>query len=511
MAKRALISVSDKSGLIPFARALVELGFEIVSTGGTKTALEAAGVAVTPVAEVTDFPELLDGRVKTLHPMIHGGLLADLRNPGHAEAIKAQGIQPIDLVVVNLYPFKETVAHPSVAYETAIENIDIGGPAMLRSAAKNHARVTVVCDPADYDAVLREWRENGEPSYELRQKLAAKAFRHTAAYDAVIADYLTKQTGERFPETLTLTFERKQALRYGENPHQEAAFYKELFADDRSIAAAVQLHGKALSYNNIRDADAALQIVREFDRPAVAAVKHMNPCGIGIGETIEEAYAKAYEADPVSIFGGIIAVNRPIDAATAAEMAKLFLEIIIAPAFTPEALAILTKKKNIRLLTVNMAEADKDDRVLTSVSGGLLIQDADRLGLDDARLSYPTKRRPTAEEMRSLALAWKAVKHVKSNAIVLVKGGRTVGVGAGQMNRVGAARIAIQQAGAEAKGAVMASDAFFPMPDTVEEAAKAGVTAIIQPGGSIRDQDAIDKAEEYGIAMVFTGIRHFKH
>jgi phosphoribosylaminoimidazolecarboxamide formyltransferase/IMP cyclohydrolase len=511
MAKRALISVSDKSGLIPFARALVELGFEIVSTGGTKTALEAAGVAVTPVAEVTGFPELLDGRVKTLHPMIHGGLLADLRNPGHAEAIKAQGIQPIDLVVVNLYPFKETVAHPSVAYETAIENIDIGGPAMLRSAAKNHARVTVVCDPADYDAVLREWRENGEPSYELRQKLAAKAFRHTAAYDAVIADYLTKQTGERFPETLTLTFERKQALRYGENPHQEAAFYKELFADDRSIAAAVQLHGKALSYNNIRDADAALQIVREFDRPAVAAVKHMNPCGIGIGETIEEAYAKAYEADPVSIFGGIIAANRPIDAATAAEMAKLFLEIIIAPAFTPEALAILTKKKNIRLLTVNMAEADKDDRVLTSVSGGLLIQDADRLGLDDARLSYPTKRRPTAEEMRSLALAWKAVKHVKSNAIVLVKGGRTVGVGAGQMNRVGAARIAIQQAGAEAKGAVMASDAFFPMPDTVEEAAKAGVTAIIQPGGSIRDQDVIDKAEEYGIAMVFTGIRHFKH
>lgn len=511
MAKRALISVSDKSGLIPFARALVELGFEIVSTGGTKTALEAAGVAVTPVAEVTGFPELLDGRVKTLHPMIHGGLLADLRNPGHAEAIKAQGIQPIDLVVVNLYPFKETVAHPSVEYETAIENIDIGGPAMLRSAAKNHARVTVVCDPADYDAVLREWRENGEPSYELRQKLAAKAFRHTAAYDAVIADYLTKQTGERFPETLTLTFERKQALRYGENPHQEAAFYKELFADDRSIAAAVQLHGKALSYNNIRDADAALHIVREFDRPAVAAVKHMNPCGIGIGETIEEAYAKAYEADPVSIFGGIIAVNRPIDAATAAEMAKLFLEIIIAPAFTPEALAILTKKKNIRLLTVNMAEADKDDRVLTSVSGGLLIQDADRLGLDDARLSYPTKRRPTAEEMRSLALAWKAVKHVKSNAIVLVKGDRTVGVGAGQMNRVGAARIAIQQAGAEAKGAVMASDAFFPMPDTVEEAAKAGVTAIIQPGGSIRDQDAIDKAEEYGIAMVFTGIRHFKH
>lgn len=511
MAKRALISVSDKSGLIPFARALVELGFEIVSTGGTKTALEAAGVAVTPVAEVTGFPELLDGRVKTLHPMIHGGLLADLRNPGHAEAIKAQGIQPIDLVVVNLYPFKETVAHPSVEYETAIENIDIGGPAMLRSAAKNHARVTVVCDPADYDAVLREWRENGEPSYELRQKLAAKAFRHTAAYDAVIADYLTKQTGERFPETLTLTFERKQALRYGENPHQEAAFYKELFADDRSIAAAVQLHGKALSYNNIRDADAALHIVREFDRPAVAAVKHMNPCGIGIGETIEEAYAKAYEADPVSIFGGIIAANRPIDAATAAEMAKLFLEIIIAPAFTPEALAILTKKKNIRLLTVNMAEADKDDRVLTSVSGGLLIQDADRLGLDDARLSYPTKRRPTAEEMRSLALAWKAVKHVKSNAIVLVKGGRTVGVGAGQMNRVGAARIAIQQAGAEAKGAVMASDAFFPMPDTVEEAAKAGVTAIIQPGGSIRDQDAIDKAEEYGIAMVFTGIRHFKH
>ncbi|MFC4618982.1 bifunctional phosphoribosylaminoimidazolecarboxamide formyltransferase/IMP cyclohydrolase [Camelliibacillus cellulosilyticus] len=511
MVKRALISLSDKNGLIPFAKALIDLGFELVSTGGTKRAIEDAGLAVTAVSDITGFPEILDGRVKTLHPLIHGGLLANLSDMSHVEQIEARGIQPINLVAINLYPFKETIANPEVIYETAIENIDIGGPSMLRSAAKNHAHVTVVCDPDDYARVLQELKENGQTSFKLRQKLAAKVFRHTAAYDALIADYLTKQAGEQYPEKLTITFDKKQALRYGENPHQEAAFYEDVFASRRTIAAAKQLHGKALSYNNIRDTDAALTIVKEFDGPAVVAVKHINPCGIGIGETIESAYLKAYEADPISIFGGIIAANRPIDVKTANHLKQLFLEVVIAPSFDDEAFELLAKKKNIRLLTVDMGKELAPDQWLTSVSGGLLVQNADHLGLEDAELSYPTKRRPTAEEMRALELAWKAVKHVKSNAIVLAKDDRTVGIGAGQMNRVGSAKIAIEQAGEEAKGAVMGSDAFFPMPDTVEEAAKAGITAIIQPGGSIRDQESIDKANEYGIAMVFTGIRHFKH
>ncbi|WP_026678339.1 bifunctional phosphoribosylaminoimidazolecarboxamide formyltransferase/IMP cyclohydrolase [Fictibacillus gelatini] len=509
--KRALVSVSNKEGLVPFVKALVEEGVEVISTGGTKKALEEVGVPVIGISEVTGFPEIMDGRVKTLHPMIHGGLLAVRDNEEHAAQLKAHDITPIDLVVVNLYPFKETIAQENVAFADAIENIDIGGPSMLRSAAKNHAYVTVVVDPKDYELVLNEVKEHGKVHDETRRKLAAKTFRHTAAYDALIAEYLTNIVEEENPESLTVTFERKQALRYGENPHQKANFYVKPLGTKTSIANAEQLHGKELSYNNINDADSALNIVREFKEPAVVAVKHMNPCGVGVGNTVEEAFTKAFEADPVSIFGGIIASNREIDEATAVKLNEIFLEIIIAPSFSEEALAILTKKKNIRLLTVEFTEEQKIERRLTSIRGGLLVQDEDAFGLDDATISIPTKREPTEKEWEDLRLAWKVVKHVKSNAIVLAKDNMTIGIGAGQMNRVGAAKIAIEQAGDLAKGSALGSDAFFPMNDTVEAAAKAGVTAIIQPGGSIRDEDSIKKADEYGIAMVFTGVRHFKH
>lgn len=509
--KRALISVSDKTGIIEFAKQLVELGVEIVSTGGTKKAIYEAGVPVTGISEVTGFPEILDGRVKTLHPKIHGGLLAMRESADHLEQLKAHKIQPIDLVVVNLYPFQQTIAREDVTFADAIENIDIGGPSMLRAAAKNHQHVTVVVDPTDYDTVLSEMKRDGTTQLETRSKLAAKVFRHTAAYDAVIAEYLTSEVKEESPESFTVTFEKKQDLRYGENPHQKATFYKKPLGSISSIANASQLNGKELSYNNINDADAALAIVKEFSKPAVVAIKHMNPCGVGVGETIEVAYDKAYEADPVSIFGGIIAANREIDAATAMKMKEIFLEIIIAPSFSQEALDILTTKKNLRLLTLPIYAEKMAEKRLTSIHGGLLVQEEDLFGLDDATVTIPTKRQPSEKEWADLELAWKVVKHVKSNAIVLVKEDMTVGVGAGQMNRVGSAKIAIAQAGEKAVGSVMGSDAFFPMNDTVEEAGKAGVTAIIQPGGSVRDEDSIKKADELGIAMVFTGIRHFKH
>jgi phosphoribosylaminoimidazolecarboxamide formyltransferase / IMP cyclohydrolase len=509
--KRALLSVSNKEGIVPLAKQLVELGVEIISTGGTKKALEEAGIPVIGISEVTGFPEILDGRVKTLHPAIHGGLLAIRDNERHQAELHEHHITPIDLVVVNLYPFQQTIAKSDVTFAEAIENIDIGGPTLLRAAAKNHSYVTVVVDPADYDMVIQELKEHGDISAETKRKLAAKVFRHTAAYDALIAEYLTNKTGEEYPETLTVTFEKKQALRYGENPHQTAAFYKKPLGSSFSIAQATQLHGKALSYNNINDANAALQLVKEFTEPVAVAVKHMNPCGVGTGATIYEAFLKAYEADPVSIFGGIIALNREVDKATAEKMHEIFLEIVIAPSFSDEALAILTQKKNIRLLTVDFAAPKTKEKMLVSVQGGLLVQEADTHTLEDAELKVVTKREPTEEEWKQLQFAWKVVKHVKSNAIVLVKDGMTIGVGAGQMNRVGAAKIAIEQAGEKTNGAVLASDAFFPMDDTVEAAAKAGITAIIQPGGSIRDADSIRKADEYGIAMVFTGIRHFKH
>ncbi|GER74198.1 bifunctional phosphoribosylaminoimidazolecarboxamide formyltransferase/IMP cyclohydrolase [Weizmannia acidilactici] len=508
--KRALISVSDKTGVVEFAKNLSGLGFEILSTGGTKKALEEAGVPVTGVEKVTGFPEILEGRVKTLHPNIHGGLLAK-RIPEHEKQIREHGIKPIDLVCVNLYPFQQTIAKPDVTEEEAIENIDIGGPSMLRAAAKNFEYVTVVVDAADYSKVIDEIKEYGDVAKETKKALAAKVFRHTAAYDAYIANYMTERVGEENPERVTFTYELKQTLRYGENPHQKASFYINPLGSEFSIAHAKQLHGKELSYNNIRDADAALQIVKDFKEPAAVAVKHMNPCGIGIGETALEAYKKAYEADPKSIFGGIVAFNRPVDVETAKLLHDIFLEIVIAPSFDDEAFGILASKKNIRLLTVPFSDVRKPEEIITSVEGGLLIQDQDTYTLDEAQVKTVTKRVPTEQEWKALKLAWKVVKHVKSNAIVVTDTEKTLGVGAGQMNRVGSAEIALAQAGEKAKGSVMASDAFFPMDDTVEAAAKAGITAIIQPGGSIRDADSIKKADEYGIAMVFTGIRHFKH
>ncbi|MCO7124566.1 bifunctional phosphoribosylaminoimidazolecarboxamide formyltransferase/IMP cyclohydrolase [Sporolactobacillus shoreicorticis] len=513
MAKRALVSVSDKTGLIDFVKKLVDAGIEIISTGGTKKAIENAGIPVMSISEITDFPEILDGRVKTLHPAVHGGLLAVRDKKEHMDAIKELGIQPIDFVVVNLYPFKETISKPDAVYDDAVENIDIGGPSMLRSAGKNHRSVTVVCDPADYDLVAGSLDANADVPFELKQKLAAKVFRHTAAYDALIADYFTKQVGEEFPEKLTLTYEKKQPLRYGENPHQKAAFYNDPIEDESTIAAAKQLHGKELSYNNIRDADAALGIVKEFKQPAAVAVKHMNPCGIGIGESVNEAYDKAYEADPMSIFGGIVALNREVNAELAKKLHSIFLEIIIAPSYSEDALAILEKKKNIRLLQVSMSDEPQNFAQYTSVRGGMLVQDLDTKGYADIEenLKIATNRKPTEAEMESLKFAWTIVKHVKSNAIALVNDGLMVGMGGGQTNRVGAAKIALEEAGEKTKGAVLSSDAYFPMSDTVEEAAKAGITAIIQPGGSIRDQESIDMANKYNIAMVFTGMRHFKH
>ncbi|WP_458110125.1 bifunctional phosphoribosylaminoimidazolecarboxamide formyltransferase/IMP cyclohydrolase [Bacillus zhangzhouensis] len=509
--KRALISVSDKTNLVPFVKALTELGVEVISTGGTHKLLQENGIDVIGISEVTGFPEIMDGRLKTLHPNIHGGLLAVRENDEHMAQIEKHGIQPIDLVVVNLYPFKETISKDDVTYEEAIENIDIGGPGMLRAASKNHQDVTVIVDPRDYDSVVQQIKEGGV-SLEKKRQLAAKVFRHTAAYDALIADYLTNHVGETEPEQFTVTFEKKQSLRYGENPHQAATFYENALPSKGSLATATQLHGKELSYNNIKDADAALQIVREFTEPAAVAVKHMNPCGVGTGETIAEAFDRAFKADETSIFGGIVALNREVDKQTAEVLHTIFLEIVIAPSFSQEALEVLTAKKNLRLLTLDVeADLEKKEKQLTSVHGGLLVQDIDTYGLDEATISIPTKREPTEDEWKDLKLAWKVVKHVKSNAIVLAKDQMTAGIGAGQMNRVGSANIAIEQAGEKAKGSALGSDAFFPMGDTVEAAAKAGVTAIIQPGGSIRDEESIQKADEYGIAMVFTGVRHFKH
>ncbi|WP_156291012.1 bifunctional phosphoribosylaminoimidazolecarboxamide formyltransferase/IMP cyclohydrolase [Oceanobacillus salinisoli] len=511
MMKRALISVSDKQNIIEFAKGLVELDYEIVSTGGTLRNIQEAGIAAKAIDEVTGFPEIMDGRVKTLHPKVHGGLLAKRSNPDHMKQAEENGIHAIDMVVVNLYPFKQTLERDGVSKEEIIENIDIGGPTMLRSAAKNFEDVTVVVDPADYEGVL-EALKTDSLDFEKRQKLAAKVFRHTANYDAMIAEYFMEETKEEFPETYTVTYEKVQDLRYGENPHQNAAFYKRPIVKTMSLATAKQLHGKELSYNNIQDANAALEILAEYDGQAAAvAVKHMNPCGIGVSDTISDAFSHAYDADPISIFGGIVALNKEVDSPTAEKLSNIFLEIVIAPGFSEKALEILTKKKNIRLLKLEMSDKEAVNHKLTSVNGGVLIQSQDNGKIAPEELTVATKRQPTEQELADLQFAWKAVKHVKSNAIVLAKDGQTIGVGAGQMNRVGSAKIAIEQAGEKAKGSVMSSDAFFPMPDTVEEAVKAGVTAIIQPGGSKRDQDSIDVCDEHGIAMVYTGMRHFKH
>lgn len=510
MKKQALISVSDKTGVAEFAKNLERLGYSILSTGGTLQTIKDAQVPVTPVDEVTKFPEMLDGRVKTLHPNVHGGLLAKRDNPAHMEALKENSIKPIDLVVVNLYPFKETLKNENSTHEEKIENIDIGGPTMLRAAAKNYEDVVVVVDPTDYKGIIQEL-ESGDVSLVTKERLAAKVFRHTAEYDALIASYFNERTAEKYPVDYTVTYEKVQDLRYGENPHQTAAFYKSAFDVPYSLASSKQLHGKDLSYNNIQDANAALEIVREYTDPTAVAVKHMNPCGIGTGSTIATAFERAYEADPTSIFGGIIALNREVDLVTANHLSEIFLEIVIAPSFKEDALEKLKEKPNIRLLITDMNKTDTTDQKITSVTGGVLIQDADTLETTEADLEVVTERKPSKEEIADLLFGWKAVKHVKSNAIVLSKAGQTIGVGAGQMNRVGAAKIAIEQAGDKARGSALASDAFFPMPDTVEAAHAAGVTAIIQPGGSKRDQESIDYCNKHGIAMVFTQRRHFKH
>lgn len=510
--KRALISVFDKTGVVEFAKRLAAQGYEIISTGGTYNLLRDNNVKVIGISEVTDFPEIMDGRVKTLHPAVHGGLLAMRNNEEHTKQMEELGIDYIDVVAVNLYPFQQTIAKPDVTYEDAIENIDIGGPTMLRAAAKNHADVTVVVDVNDYDEVAKQIEADGETQLETRKRLAAKVFRHTAAYDALIADYLSKQLGEALPERYTVTYEKVQDLRYGENPHQKAAFYRKPLMEQGNITSAEQLHGKELSYNNINDANAALQILKEFDEPAAVAVKHMNPCGVGIGADVLEAFSKAYEADPTSIFGGIVAVNGLVNEEMAKRLHDIFLEIVIAPEFTDEALAVLQKKKNIRLLKIGYLNPNqKTDLVMTSVEGGMLVQEEDRLQVAEDELRVVTKRKPTEEEMKQLLFGWKVVKHVKSNAIALARDNMTIGVGAGQMNRVGAAKIAIEQAGDKAIGSVLASDAFFPMGDTVALAAEAGITAIIQPGGSIKDAESIANADANNIAMVFTGVRHFKH
>lgn len=511
MKKRALISVSDKNNLLDFVCALTELDYEIISTGGTRKVLEEAGIKTLAIDEVTQFPEMLDGRVKTLHPMIHGGLLGIRDKESHQQQMSKHGILPIDLVCVNLYPFRQTITKPGFTHEEAIENIDIGGPSMVRSAAKNHQFVTVVTQPEDYDLVLQEIRETGDTTLATRQALAAKAFRLTASYDAMISEYLTQVVQKEDPEKKTLTFDLKQTLRYGENPHQKATFYTSFHSYRYSISQAVQLHGKELSYNNIQDGSAALQILKEFSEgPAVVAVKHMNPCGIGLASHIDEAWDKAYQADPTSIFGGIVAFNEPVDLYCAQQMSQMFLEVILAPSFDLQAQEILSQKKNIRLLTFNKEGKDPVDKFV-SVVGGLLVQQEDNISAIESELVVATTKAPSQEEIHDLLFGEKVVKHVKSNAIVIVKDGQTLGIGAGQMNRVGAAKIALEQAGEKARGAVMASDAFFPMDDTVEIASQYGITAIIQPGGSIKDQDSIDLCNKKNIAMVMTGKRHFKH
>ncbi len=510
MTKRALISVSDKTGIIEFAKGLNELGYEILSTGGTLKQLQEANVNAIAVDDITKFPEILGGRVKTLHPNIHGGLLAKKSDESHLKDLAANEIDPIDLVVVNLYPFKETLAKDDVSHEEIVENIDIGGPTMLRAAAKNYQDVVVIVDPANYERTL-DLLKNDALTLEVRKNFAAEVFRHTAHYDGMIANYFTEETGDLFTPTFSRTFERVQSLRYGENPHQQATFYEIPNYSGISLATANQLHGKELSYNNIQDANAALEIVLEYDQPATVAVKHMNPCGIGLADDLATSFTRAYESDPISIFGGIIACNREVDLDTAKQMKEIFLEIIIAPSFTIEALDVLQEKKNIRLLSIPMEEDIKVYEKMTSVKGGLLVQTNDSGTITKDELKVVTEVAPTEAEINDLLFAWKAVKHVKSNAIVLAKNKQTVGIGAGQMNRIGAAVIALEQAGDKAKGSVLASDAFFPMPDTVEAAIAAGVKAIIQPGGSKRDQDSIDKCNEHGIAMVTTGMRHFKH
>jgi phosphoribosylaminoimidazolecarboxamide formyltransferase/IMP cyclohydrolase len=525
--KRALISVSDKRGVVEFARALQEAGAEILSTGGTARALREAGLPVKDVSEITGFPEMMDGRVKTLHPAVHGGLLALRDNPEHVAAMQQHGIRPIDLVCVNLYPFAQTVAKPNVTFEEAIENIDIGGPSMIRGAAKNHESVGVLTDPGQYAAVLEELRERGALSPETRYRLAQEAFRRTAQYDAAIATYL-RDPGARgaapaagaedalLPPRLRVDAERVQGLRYGENPHQSAAFYRPA-GTPMGLAAAAQLHGPELSYNNLLDWSAALGLLLEWEDPAAVVIKHTNPCGVAVGATVGEAMRRAKACDPVSIYGGIVGVNRRLDMEVVKELSGILLEILFAPDFDPDALEELRRtKKKCRVFRLPCGRADYPARLaeMRSVLGGLLVQDADLTDLDPAELKVVSKRAPTDAEMRALRFAWRVGKHAKSNAIVLATAEQVVGVGAGQMNRVDSARIAVMRArevGLETKGTVCASDAFFPFRDGLDVVAQAGATAALHPGGSVRDAEVIAAADEHGMALVTTGIRHFKH
>lgn len=521
--KRALISVSDKSGLEDLVKTLNKFGVEILSTGGTSKAIASLGVPVKDVSSHTGFPEMLDGRVKTLHPKIHGGLLALRGNKEHMETVAKHGIGLIDMVVVNLYPFEKTVAKPGVKLEEAIENIDIGGPSMLRSAAKNHQSVCVVCDPGDYKRVIAEMEKNsGSVSEALLKELGIKVFERTSTYDAAIYNYLKASgverpasSAEEFPTVLSLKFKKLQDLRYGENPHQKAAFYRDEGADEPSVSNAVQLHGKELSFNNIIDLNAALEIVKEFDEPAATIIKHTNPCGTAVAKTVKQAYIEALDCDRLSAFGSIVGFNRIVDAELADTILKEadFVECIIAPSYDAKALEALRAKKNLRLLEVKNfgARATKIDSDMKKVVGGLLVQDRDIARLKESDLKVVTKVKPTRDDIASMLFGWVVAKHVKSNAIVLCQGTKTVGVGAGQMSRVVSVMIAADKAGDRAKGSVLASDAFFPKEDGVEQAAAAGARAIIQPGGSIRDAEVIKKADELGIAMVFTGMRHFKH
>jgi phosphoribosylaminoimidazolecarboxamide formyltransferase/IMP cyclohydrolase len=537
MKKRALVSVSDKAGIVDFCKGLVKYGFEIISTGGTAKALKDAGLKVIGISEITGFPECLDGRVKTLHPNVHAGLLAMRSNPEHMAQLEKLNINTIDIVCVNLYPFKATL-QKGADFAECVENIDIGGPTMIRAAAKNYQDVAVIVDPKDYDKVLNELA-NGGVSLELKKYLQYKVFAHTAVYDSLISNYLAAQLGISFPDEVTFAYEKAQDMRYGENPQQQAVFYKEQFPRKGSLSSAKQLWGKELSYNNINDANGALELLKEFGTtPAVVACKHANPCGVGTGTTIHEAYLRAYESDPVSVFGGILAINGTVDEDTATEINKIFIEIVMAPSFTKGALEILEQKKNIRLLQIDNISAKRESTAfdMKKVYGGLLVQQYDESLIKGENMSLfntkadvevsvlpsgkqktvygvgvVTERAPTKEETEALLFNWKVVKHTKSNAIVIGKQGKTTGIGMGQTNRIWAAQQAIAHAGDEAKGSVMASDAFFPFPDCVEECVKAGITAIIQPGGSIQDKASVDACNAAGIAMVFVGDRHFKH
>ncbi len=537
MKKRALVSVSDKAGIVDFCKGLVKYGFEIISTGGTAKALKDAGLKVIGISEITGFPECLDGRVKTLHPNVHAGLLAMRSNPEHMAQLEKLNINTIDIVCVNLYPFKATL-QKGADFAECVENIDIGGPTMIRAAAKNYQDVAVIVDPKDYDKVLNELA-NGGVSLELKKYLQYKVFAHTAVYDSLISNYLAAQLGISFPDEVTFAYEKAQDMRYGENPQQQAVFYKEQFPRKGSLSSAKQLWGKELSYNNINDANGALELLKEFGTtPAVVACKHANPCGVGTGTTIHEAYLRAYESDPVSVFGGILAINGIVDEDTATEINKIFIEIVMAPSFTKGALEILEQKKNIRLLQIDNISAKRESTAfdMKKVYGGLLVQQYDESLIKGENMSLfltkadvevsvlpsgkqktvygvgvVTERAPTKEETEALLFNWKVVKHTKSNAIVIGKQGKTTGIGMGQTNRIWAAQQAIAHAGDEAKGSVMASDAFFPFPDCVEECVKAGITAIIQPGGSIQDKASVDACNAAGIAMVFVGDRHFKH